>query len=136
MAVLENGVWYPNKDVHDLAKEDTFQMPDLAEPGRYHLYISYACPFAHRPHLVISYLGLDHVISVSSVAAKRYDNGWLFDGDNPDEVNGTQGLVVLYQKSNPVYSGRVTVPVLWDKQQNVIVGDDSSSLAMELATTW
>ncbi|NQZ91513.1 MAG: glutathione S-transferase C-terminal domain-containing protein [Moritella sp.] len=136
MAVLDNGVWYPNKDVHELLKEDSFHLPKVPEAGRYHLYMSLACPFAHRPYLVINYLGLGHVISVSSVAAKRYADGWIFDDEHPDEVNNTQGLVELYQKANPVYSGRVTVPVLWDKHQDIIVGDDSSSMAMDLATKW
>lgn len=136
MAVLDNGKWFPNKDVSELAKEDIFHLPEIAEADRYHLYMSYACPFAHRPYLVINLLGLDDVISTSSVAAKRYDGGWLFDNENPDDINGTQSLVELYQQANPNYSGRVTVPLLWDKHQNIIVGDDSSSMAMELATTW
>jgi putative glutathione S-transferase len=136
MAVLDKGKWYPNKDVSELAKEDSFHLPENAEAGRYHLYMSYACPFAHRPYLVINLLGLDDVITTSSVAAKRYSDGWLFDSENPDEINGTQNLVELYQHANPNYSGRVTVPVLWDKHDNAIVGDDSSSMAMELATKW
>lgn len=136
MAVLDKGKWYPNKDVHELSSEDSFHLPEIPEVGRYHLYMSLACPFAHRPYLVINYLGLKHAISVSSVAAKRYSDGWLFDEDNPDEINGTQSLVELYQKANPTYSGRVTVPVLWDKYQSTINGDDSSSMAMDLATKW
>ncbi|RTR33195.1 glutathione S-transferase C-terminal domain-containing protein [Shewanella atlantica] len=136
MAVLDKGVWYPNKDVHELSHEDSFHLPEALQAGRYHLYMSLACPFAHRPYLVISYLGLQHAITVSSVAAKRYSDGWVFDDENPDEVNRIQSLVSLYQKANPTYSGRVTVPVLWDKEQNIIVGDDSSSMAMDLATKW
>lgn len=136
MSVLDKGIWYPNKDVHELAKEDSFHLPERAEADRYHLYMSYACPFAHRPYLVINLLGLDHVITTSSVAAKRYEGGWLFDDENADEVNDTHSLVELYQKANSNYSGRVTVPVLWDKKENTIVGDDSSSMAMDLATNW
>ncbi|NRA82495.1 MAG: glutathione S-transferase C-terminal domain-containing protein [Gammaproteobacteria bacterium] len=136
MAVLDKGKWYPNKDVSELSKEDSFHLPEIAAAGRYHLYMSYACPFAHRPYLVINLLELDHVITTSSVAAKRYSDGWLFDNENPDAINGAQNLVELYQQANPNYSGRVTVPVLWDKQQKAIVGDDSSSMAMDLATKW
>lgn len=136
MAVLDKGIWYPNKDVHELAEESSFHLPEVAEADRYHLYMSYACPFAHRPYLVINLLGLDHAITTSSVAAKRYEDGWLFDEENVDEVNETHNLVELYQKANANYSGRVTVPVLWDKKENTIVGDDSSSMAMDLATTW
>jgi len=136
MAVLDKGVWYPNKEVHELDKEDSFQSLEIAEAGRYHLYISYACPFAHRPYLVIKLLGLDHVITTSSVAAKRYEDGWLFDDENPDEINSANNLVELYQLAKPNYSGRVTVPVLWDKNKNTIAGNDSASIAMNLATTW
>lgn len=136
MAVLDKGVWHPNKDVSELSKEDNFSSPEGIETGKYHLYMSYACPFAHRPYLVINYLGLEDSISISSVAAKRYADGWLFDNENPDAINNTQNLVELYQHANENYSGRVTVPVLWDKHQNSIVGNDSSSMAMELATKW
>lgn len=136
MAVLDKGIGYPNKDVHELFQEDSFHLPEVPELGRYHLYISYACPFAHRCYLVINYLGLQHAISVSSVAAKRGSDGWLFDQEYPDKVNAMPGLVALYQKVNPAYSGRITVPVLWDKVQNNIVGNDSSSMAMDLATKW
>lgn len=136
MAVLDKGVWHPNKDEYELSSVDSFYLPETPKAGRYHLYMSLACPFAHRPYLVIKYLGLEHVISVSSVAAKRYLDGWLFDDEYPDEVNGTKSLVELYQKANPTYSGKVTVPVLWDKHENMIVGNDSASLAMDLATNW
>ena len=136
MAVLDKGIWYANKDVDELAQEDSFQLPVVIEADRYHLYMSYACPFAHRPYLVINLLGLHHVITASSVAAKRYQDGWLFDDENPNEINASQTLVELYQKANASYSGRVTVPVLWDKRENTIVGDDSSSMAMDLATKW
>ncbi|NRA60960.1 MAG: glutathione S-transferase C-terminal domain-containing protein [Psychrobium sp.] len=136
MAILDKGVWYPNKEASELSEEDTFELPSKPKAGRYHLYMSYACPFAHRPYLVINYLGLGHAISVSSVAAKRYGDGWIFDQSNPDTLNGTQGLVELYQKANPVYSGRVTVPILWDKETHTIVGNDSSAMALELASNW
>jgi len=136
MAVLDKGIWYPNKDVHELSTEDNFNFQESPETGRYHLYMSYACPFAHRPYLVINYLGLDEVISISSLAAKRYNDGWLFDEENPDKINKTKSLSVLYLIAKPLYSGSVTVPVLWDKQQNKIVNNDSSSIAMRLATKW
>lgn len=136
MAVLDKGVWYPNKEPHELAFEDTFDTVMEVEPNRYHLYMSYACPFAHRPYLVINYLGLEEAISVSSVAAKRYDDGWLFDDENQDPIHGAQTLAELHVHAKPDYTGRVTVPLLWDKQNACIVGNDSLELAMELATKW
>lgn len=136
MAVLEKGIWYPNKEVKDLSHEDSFELPKVVEQGRYHLYMSFACPFAHRPYLVINYLGLNDAITVSSVAAKRYSGGWLFDDANPDPFYGSQNLIELYQRANPNYTGRVTVPILWDRLDHAIVGNDSSAIAMELATNW
>ena len=136
MAVLDKGIWYKNKDERDLSVVDNFHLPEDIEAERYHLYISLACPFAHRPYLVINYLGLNNAISISSVAAKRYEDGWLFDNDYPDVLNKTPNLVALYQRSHPAYSGRVTVPVLWDKKQGKIVGNDSAYMATDFATNW
>jgi putative glutathione S-transferase len=76
MAVLDKGIWYSNKDVHELAEEDSFHLPEVEVADRYHLYMSYAWPFAHRSYSEIHFLGLDHVITTSSVAAKRYEDGW------------------------------------------------------------
>lgn len=136
MAVLDKGIWYKNKEEQDLSVVDSFNLSEEIETGRYHLYISLACPFAHRPYLVISYLGLNNAISISSVAAKRYEDGWLFDNDYPDTLNSVSSLVELYQRSHPTYSGRVTVPVFWDKKQGEIVGNDSASMAIDFATNW
>ncbi|WP_261884186.1 glutathione S-transferase C-terminal domain-containing protein [Vibrio pelagius] len=136
MAVLEKGIWYPNKEVNELSSEDSFDLPEVAEQKRYHLYMSFACPFAHRPYLVINYLGLNDAISVSSVAAKRYAEEWLFDNAHSDPLFDSKNLVELYQRANPHYTGRVTVPVLWDKQEHIIVGNDSAAIAMDLATKW
>ena len=136
MAVLDKGVWYPDKEVGDLAGEDSFSLPKEREAGRYHLYVSLACPFAHRPYLVINYLGLQHAISVSSVAAKRGENGWLFDSRFADIVGNTGKLADLYLKAYAAYSGRVSVPVLWDKKHGSIAGNDSSKLAWDIARNW
>ena len=136
MAVLERGIWYTEKEESDLDRVDTFHCPQLIEPGRYHLYMSLACPFAHRAHLVMSYLGLERAISVSTVAARRYDQGWQFDELYPDPINGCDKLAALYRTSNPNYSGRVTVPLLWDKKINRIVCNDSAYMATDFATNW
>ena len=136
MAVLDKGLWHPNKEEYDLSSVDNFQPAEVAEANRFHLYMSLACPFAHRPYLVINYLGLQDTISISSVAPERFEEGWLFDAEYPDPINGLNSFVALHQKANPSYSGKVTVPVLWDKQEQTIVCNDSASLAMDFATNW
>ncbi|MGZ0130081.1 glutathione S-transferase C-terminal domain-containing protein [Klebsiella quasipneumoniae subsp. similipneumoniae] len=136
MAVLENGIWYANKSLDALTHEDTFTNEILPEAGRYHLYVSGACPFAHRPWLVIKSLGLDDAISVSSVAAVRDDNGWAFSSESPDPVNHEAWLRSLYVRTASDFTGRVSVPVLWDRQEEKIVCNDSAKLAAALATDW
>jgi putative glutathione S-transferase len=136
MAVLDKGIWHPNKEEYDLSTVDNFQPAEIAEANRFHLYMSLACPFAHRPYLVINYLDLQDAISVSSVAPERFEEGWLFDAEYPDPINGLSTFVALHQKASPTYSGKATVPVLWDKQEQTIVCNDSASLAMDFATNW
>ena len=102
-----------------------------AEPGRYHLYVSLACPWAHRTLIVRALKGLEKLISVSVVHWYMAENGWTFDvGDGvvPDTVNGAQFLHQVYTKAKPDYSGRVTVPVLWDKQTKTIVSNESPEI--------
>ena len=136
MAVLENGVWYQDKGADELTHEDTFSTDIQPEPWRYHLYVSAACPFAHRPWLVIQTLGLDKAISISSVAAVRDENGWAFSKDDPDPVSQEAWLRTLYVRTRPDFTGRVSVPVLWDKKEQKIVCTDSAKLAETLATGW
>ncbi|XXK31195.1 glutathione S-transferase family protein [Rhodobacteraceae bacterium nBUS_24] len=102
-----------------------------AEPGRYHLYVSLACPWAHRTLIVRALKGLEKMISVSIVHWYMAENGWTFDvGDGvvPDTVNGAQFLHQVYTKAKPDYSGRVTVPVLWDKHTQTIVSNESPEI--------
>lgn len=102
-----------------------------AEPGRYHLYVSLACPWAHRTLIVRALKGLEKMISVSVVHWYMAENGWTFDvGDSvvPDTVNGAQFLHQVYTKAKPDYSGRVTVPVLWDRQTKTIVSNESPEI--------
>ncbi|MDK3159194.1 glutathione S-transferase family protein [Kamptonema cortianum] len=99
-----------------------------AEPGRYHLYVSLACPWAHRTLIVRQIKGLDEVISLSVVDPEMGDDGWHFsDGPGciPDNINGAQYLREVYVKACDRYTGRVTVPVLWDKQKGTIVNNES-----------
>ncbi len=104
----------------------------VAEAGRYHLYVSLACPWAHRTLIFRKLKQLEEVISVSIVDPHMLQHGWAFTGNlesTVDEVNGHQYLYQLYsQASRCDYSGRVTVPVLWDKEQRVIVNNESSEI--------
>lgn len=102
-----------------------------AEAGRYHLYISLACPWAHRTLIFRELKGLNDLISVSIVDPLMLSNGWEFhdrDGGTVDHLFGSRFMWEIYTKADPTYSGRVTVPVLWDKQQNTIVSNESSEI--------
>ncbi|WP_027233456.1 glutathione S-transferase family protein [Phyllobacterium sp. UNC302MFCol5.2] len=102
-----------------------------AEPGRYHLYVSYACPWAHRTLIFRALKQLKDVISVSVVDHFMGAEGWTFlerDGATGDQLFGYDYLHQVYTRADPKYSGRVTVPVLWDKKQNTIVSNESSEI--------
>ena len=102
-----------------------------AEPGRYHLYVSLACPWAHRTLIFRTLKGLEEMISVSAVHWFMADNGWTFqtgDGVVPDSVNGADYMYQVYTAAMPDYSGRVTVPVLWDKHNDTIVSNESPEI--------
>jgi putative glutathione S-transferase len=102
-----------------------------AEPGRYHLYVSRACPWAHRTLIVRSLKRLEQAISLSVVEPVMGDNGWEFGsgpGCIPDTVNGLRYLHQVYTAADPAYTGRVTVPVLWDKRRRTIVNNESSEI--------
>jgi glutathionyl-hydroquinone reductase len=102
-----------------------------AESGRYHLYVSLACPWAHRTLIMRELKGLNDAISVSIVDPIMSDKGWMFSkapGAIPDWVNHAQYLQEIYVKADPKYTGRVTVPVLWDKQTQTIVNNESREI--------
>lgn len=102
------------------------------EPGRYHLYVSLACPWAHRALIVRSLKGLEDVISVDVVHPYLTDRGWSFDTDFPgatgDRVGGHSHLQGLYRAADSRYDGVITVPVLWDKKLGTIVNNESSDI--------
>lgn len=151
MGLLVNGewkdVWYPTKDT-----KGQFVRPDSqfrsfvtadgspgptgkggfkAESGRYHLYVSYACPWAHRTLIFRKLKGLEEHISVSVVHFLMLENGWEFhdkDGGTPDHLFGSSTLWQVYTRADPRFSGRVTVPVLWDKQAGTIVSNESAEI--------
>lgn len=102
-----------------------------AEVGRYHLYVSLACPWAHRTLIFRALKGLEDAISISIVHWFMDDMGWTFqagDGSVPDTVNGSEFMYQVYTAAQADYSGRVTVPVLWDKKTKTIVSNESSEI--------
>ena len=102
-----------------------------ADSGRYHLYVSYACPWAHRTLIFRELKGLTEHIGVSVVATDMLEHGWTFATDNGssgDALFGFSFLHQLYTRNNPDYSGRVTVPVLWDTQTQRIVSNESAEI--------
>ncbi|MFT5743471.1 MAG: putative glutathione S-transferase, partial [Paracoccaceae bacterium] len=103
-----------------------------AQSGRYHLYVSYACPWAHRTLIFRALKGLEDHITVSAVHPYMLSGGWTFETDFDDATGDTlYGLPFardIYTKSDPHISGRVTVPILWDKQRETIVSNESSEI--------
>ena len=102
-----------------------------AGPDRYHLYISLACPWAHRTLIFRKLKKLEDIVSLSIVDPLMQENGWEFTdypGSIPDTVNGSHYLHEIYTAAKEDYTGRVTVPVLWDKEKNTIVNNESSEI--------
>ncbi len=108
--------------------EDGFE----AESGRYHLYVSYACPWAHRTLIFCALKGLEDHIGVSVVHPDMLQDGWSFSSDFPgatgDTLYGLPFARDIYLRADPKVSGRVTVPILWDKTQETIVSNESSEI--------
>ena len=145
LGVLKDGKWIAQRDQED--EQGKFVRPSTtfrnqitkggesgfkAEAGRYHLYISWACPWAHRTAIMRRLKGLEEVIGLSVVAPEIDLNSWEFSDTEldsiPDTVNHTRYLWELYLKADPNYTGRVTVPVLWDKQTSTIVNNESREI--------
>lgn len=102
-----------------------------AEAGRYHLYVSLACPWAHRTLIFRRLKKLEDLISVSVVDPLMVENGWEFkvgNGATGDQLFGSKALWEVYVKADPYYSGRVTVPVLWDIKNGTIVNNESAEI--------
>lgn len=103
-----------------------------AEPGRYHLYVSYACPWAHRTLIFRALKGLEDMIGLSVVSPFMLDEGWTFDLEFPgviaDPIVGANRMHQIYTAAKQDYTGRVTVPVLWDKKTNTIVSNESAEI--------
>jgi len=149
MGLLVDGVWQEDvsrtKDGHfvrpatrfrnfvtaDGSPGPTGQGGFAAEADRYHLYISLACPWAHRTLIFRALKQLDNVISLSITEPLYGKTGWEFgtaDGGTRDTANGKPTLAEIYQLADPHYTGRVSVPVLWDKKLRTIVNNESSEI--------
>lgn len=115
-----------------------------AEPDRYHLYVSYACPWAHRTLIFRALKGLQDIISVSVVHPLMPDDSWIFGnnsdavypGATEDHINHANYLHEVYHKANSNFDGLVTVPVLWDKKRKTIVSNESSEIIRMLNTAF
>ena len=111
-----------------------------AEAGRYHLYVSLACPWAHRTLVTRALRGLEDAISVDVVDPYRDEDGWQFtperEGATPDTVNRFDFLREAYIEADPEVTGRVTVPVLWDKERDTIVNNESAEIMRMLDTAF
>ena len=108
-----------------------------AEPGRYHLYVALACPWSHRTVIVRRLKGLTDVIGVSYLHPYRDERGWAFDGDEfVDDLHGWEFLASAYEASDPSYSARVSVPVLWDRETGQIVSNESADIVRMFGSAW
>ena len=145
MGLLVNGVW-SNEETDPGTTRGRYVRPDSqfrhwvtadgssgfpAEAGRYHLYIAIGCPWAHRTWIFRKLKRLEDVVSMSIVAPRRTDQGWVFDDSPPryqDTLLGKHYLHEIYTLAQPDYTGRVTVPVLWDKQRQTLVNNESPEI--------
>ena len=151
MGMLDNGVWkdvwYDTKSTGGRFKRSTSSFRNWvtkdgsagpsgdggfkAEAGRYHLYVSLACPWAHRTLIFRELMGLQDAITVDVVDYHMGENGWEFkkrDGATGDSLMGKDYLHQVYTEADPHYTGRVTVPALWDKQKKTIVSNESAEI--------
>lgn len=155
MGRLIDGEWHTDAELVDRSDSGAFEREETKfrdfirdesggrfqpEAGRYHLYVSYACPWAHRTLLTRALMGLEEVISVDVVAPHRVDQGWEFDperdGSTRDSIHGSDYLRDVYTAADPEYTGRVTVPVLWDREEETIVNNESEEIIKMFATAF
>jgi putative glutathione S-transferase len=102
---------------------------ELPAAGRYHLYVALACPWSHRAVIALRLKGLEAEVGVSYLHPYRDERGWAFTGDGfTDPVNGWEYLAEAYEQTEPGYDGRISVPVLWDKETGRIVSNESHDI--------
>jgi len=111
------------------------QVAGPVEPGRYHLYVSLACPWAHRTLIVRQVQGLAATVGVTVLDPVRDERGWRFLPDTPDPHEGFRLLAEAYTATDPAYDGRVTVPVLWDTHERRIVNNESAEI-IRMLNVW
>ena len=149
MGMLVDGRWLDEEPAAQTGKTGAFQRVDSAfrgritadgssgfkaEAGRYHLYVAYNCPWAHRTLIYLALKNLTGAISVAASIPGLRDQGWTFEDDpafpdcTPDRINRFHYFHVAYTASDPHYSGKVTVPTLWDKKTKRIVNNESSEI--------
>ena len=149
MGILVDGQWSEEELATETDTTGAFQRSDSrlrdwitadgssgfkAEPGRYHLYVAYNCPWAHRTLIFRTLKKLEDAITVTCALPSIREQGWLFESDarypecTPDRLNGFRHLHQAYTASDPHYTGKVTVPALWDKKKQRIVNNESSEI--------
>ena len=144
MGHLIDGHWHTapllkSKDGAFERAASTFRRRDVERvAGRYHLVVADACPWAHRTVIARALLGLEDDISIATVSPLMLDEGWVFGapGDERDPVTGATKLHEIYTKADPGFTGKVTVPVLWDKRDHTIVNNESSEILRILDEVW
>lgn len=131
----------PSSFRNSISRKEGAEFPP--EKGRYHLYVSYACPWAHRTLIVRELKGLNDIIDYTAVHWHMGEGGWRFRTDEdkiggvnvtPDPLYGSKRLADLYFKAQSDYDGRYTVPILWDKKKETIVNNESSEIIRMLYT--
>jgi putative glutathione S-transferase len=105
-----------------------------AEAGRYHLYVSWACPWAHRTAIGRHLKGLEDVVGLTAVDPVRDERSWAFNASYPDPLHGWDFLSQAYTATDPDYDGRLSVPVLWDEQTGRIVNNESADILRMMST--
>ncbi|MEO1732839.1 MAG: glutathione S-transferase C-terminal domain-containing protein [Pseudomonadota bacterium] len=147
MGVMINGMYHADDPGPDTTLDGEFRRGQSSirhwigtgtfapDPGRYHLYAAWNCPWAHRALLTRAVLGLQEQISVSYARPNRTENGWVFDTQGPytDPELGVSALHEVYARQTPSYTGRLTVPVLWDRTTKQIVSNESADIIRMLA---
>ncbi len=143
MGVMINGIYHANDPGPDTVQGGEFKRaasvirdwispdgPYKPDPGRYHLYVAWNCPWAHRTLLAREILGLQDTISVAYARPRRTDQGWVYDaeGEFSDPELGVHALHEVFARQRPAYTGRLTVPVLWDRENKQIVSNESAEI--------